>query len=145
MSDLQLGYALWAVLIGSSWAAVAARRRDLAVLLASSAFLLILVLPVPLLNAWLWNHMPAEIVRITYYWPMQRFYLILAALLAAAGQVAFATASARGRNTSVIFAVALSAGCIWSLWESRQFIRAASERVASVEGSAQAMRPRISS
>ena len=32
-------------------------------------------------------------------------------------------------------------GCVWSLFEAREFIRAASERTGSAEGSIQAMRP----
>ena len=89
LSDLQLGYAFWAVLVCAFTALASSRRRDLSVILASASFLLLLILPIFGLNSFLWDHMPAELVRITYYWPMQRFYLIVAALLAAAGQISF--------------------------------------------------------
>jgi hypothetical protein len=141
LSDIQLGYALLAILACSVVTLISTRRRDLAVLLASSALLLLLVLPVLGFNSFLWDHMPAQIVRITYYWPMQRFYLILAALLAAAGHIAFASDSPRAGSTPGVFSAVLMAGCLWSLYEARQFIRAAAERTASVEASAQAMRP----
>jgi hypothetical protein len=141
LSDLQLGYGFWAVLGCSIAALASARRRDLAVILASCAFLLILVLPIVGLNPFLWEHIPAEIVRITYYWPMQRFYLIVAALLAAAGQITVDAIASRNGRIPMGFAVILAAGCFWSLFEARQFVRAAAERTASLEGSVQAMRP----
>ena len=140
LSDLQLGYAFWAILLCSVVAAFSARRLELGVLLAVSAILLILVLPVSGLNRFLWTHMPAEVVRITYYWPMQRFYLILAAILAAAGQIAF---DSPGKRTTVSAAAAavLIIGCGWSLWESRQFVRAAADRTATEVVTARIQRP----
>ena len=88
LSDVQLGYGLWAVLACAVLAAGAKRSRELRVLLAGAAGFLVLLLPLPGLNSFLWGLMPAEVVRVTYYWPMQRFYLILAALIAACGQIA---------------------------------------------------------
>ena len=140
LSDVQLGYGLWTVLLAASAAAVTSRRRDLPVLLASAAVLLVLLLPVPGLNPFLWRHMPGEVARITYYWPMQRFYLIAAALLAAAGQIACDAAAARPRMRRALGAVLL-VGCLWSLWEARQFLRAAGERTATVEATARDQRP----
>jgi hypothetical protein len=140
LSDLQLGYSFWGILIFSAVALFSVRRLELAVLLAASAFLLILVLPEPGLNRFLWTHMPAKIVRITYYWPMQRFYLILAAILAAAGQIAF---DSPGKRTTVSAAAAavLIIGCGWNLWESRQFVRAAADRTATEAATARIQRP----
>lgn len=141
LSDIQLGYALWLVLAGSLAASLTTRRRDLRLLLAGAGFLLLLVLPVPWVTAFLWNHIPAAVVRITYYWPMQRFYLIVAALLAAAGQIAFTTFEARKWQASAAFAGIIAAACCWSLWESRQFVHAASERTATAAASARLQRP----
>jgi hypothetical protein len=141
LSDLQLGYGLWLVFFGSLAAWVGSRHRELPILLASAGLLLILVLPIPGITSFLWNHIPAGIVRITYYWPMQRFYLIVAALLAAAGQIALTTPTPRRARAQVVFAVALFLCCSWSLWESRQFIRAASERTASEARTAMLQRP----
>jgi hypothetical protein len=141
LGDIQLGYALWAVLICAAAGAVVIRRGDLVVLLACAAMLLFLLAPVPGLNPFLWAHMPAEIVRITYYWPMQRFYLVLASLLAASGQIAFGHLAAWPPRARRVWSWLLIGGCAWSLWESRQFIRAASERTASLEVSARSQRP----
>jgi len=142
LSDLQLGYALWVVLACASAASLTARRPDLPILLASAGFLLLLVLPVPGFTGFLWNHIPSAVVRITYYWPMQRFYLIVAALLAAAGQIAFATFDPPKWKARGAFAAVLTLGCCcWSLWESRQFIRAAPERTSTAASSARLQRP----
>jgi len=141
LSDLQLGYSLWAVLGFSLMASFAARRRDLLVLLVSAGFLLILVLPIPGITSFLWDHIPAAVVKITYYWPMQRFYLIVAVLVAASGQIAFESLATRKGKAIKLFTALLFIGCFWSMWESRQFVRAASERTATNASSARLQRP----
>ena len=141
LGDLQLGYGLWVVFLFVGVAALTRPGRDLIVLVACAAVLLVLVLPVLGLNRYLWDHMPSEIVRITYYWPMQRFYLIIASLLAIAGQIAFGHLAIRRKNTREAWAWILALCCAWSLWESRQFIRAAVARTASAEVSARSQRP----
>ncbi len=141
LADLQLGYAFWCVFIFLVVAVFSVRRKELAILLASAAFLMVLILPVPGINRFLWTHMPAGIVRITYYWPMQRFYLILAALITAAGQIGFVEYASGRRRVQHALSVVLLGGCVWSLWESRQFIRAASERTGTEAFSARVQRP----
>jgi hypothetical protein len=141
LGDIQLGYGLWAVLILAAVAAFTRPGKDLVVLVVCAAVLLVLVLPVVGLNRFLWAHMPSEVVRITYYWPMQRFYLILASLVAVAGQIAFGHLAVRREGTREALAWVLAVCCAWSLWESRQFIRAATDRTASAEVSARSQRP----
>lgn len=141
LGDLQLGYGLWVVLIFAGVVSFTRPGKDLIVLVASAAALLALLAPIPGLNRFLWIHMPAEIVRITYYWPMQRFYVILASLLAAAGQVAFGYLASRSERAREVFAWILVTCCAWSVWEARQFIRAATDRTASAEVSARSQRP----
>ena len=139
LGDLQLGYSFWAILILSVASLFRFRSRELAVLLAGAVFLLVLLLPVPGLNFFVWSHIPTEVVRITYYWPMQRFYPIAAALLAASAQIAFARVSwPKARSAVSAF---LMACCLWSLWESRQFIGAAQERTGSDEMTARSQMP----
>ncbi len=153
LSDLQLGYGLWLVFLASLYAACRISRWELRLLLTVCLGLLALLLPVPLLNDWLWAHLPEQIKRITFYWPMHRFYLILAALLAAAAQLALAALVVKREDEKapliikpsspsiIAFTLPLSLACMWSLWESRQFIRAANERTASSERSVQVMLP----
>lgn len=141
LSDLQLGYGLWLVLLASLYTACRISCWELRLLLATCFVLLTLLLPVPGLTDWLWAHLPEQIKRITYYWPMHRFYLILAALLATAGQLAHATWVIPSKFTGRTLGALLFAAVCWSLWESRQFIRAAHERTASPEHSVRAMLP----
>jgi hypothetical protein len=142
LSDLQLGYALWLVLVGSLTAATfGTMRRDVKLLLAASGLLLALVLPVPLLTDWLWAHLPEQIKRVTFYWPMHRFYLVLAAVLALIGQLASSPWIPRSRHVRFALNIGLSIACGWSLFESRQFIRAASDRTSSAVDSVRRQRP----
>jgi hypothetical protein len=112
----------------------------LAGLLGASAFLLLLLLPFPG-NAWLWAHLPAQLVRITYYWPMQRFYLLLAGLVTAGGFLALTTLLPGRPKLRLPVAVLLGAACAWTLWESRQFVAAGRERTLSAATTAQNLRP----
>ncbi len=147
LSDLQLGYGLW--LVAGSAAALclvqctrpdaSPRTRQLAtLLLAACAVLLLLLLPVPFITDWLWAHVPGQIKRITFYWPMHRFYLLLAVLLTAALQLA-ARGLSPGARTKVI--VIASIALAWSLWESRQFARAGREITATEKISVRALLP----
>lgn len=141
LADLQLGYGLWLVLFASLYAACRSPLGELRLLLAACGGLLVLLLPVPGLTDWLWAHLPGQIKRITFYWPMHRFYLILAALLATSGQLAFSHWNIRRKSAANLLGGLMFAVVCWSLWESRQFIRAGIERTASAERSAQVMRP----
>ncbi len=157
LSDLQLGYGLWAVFLAVLAASFLARiphRTVLRLLSAAVLALLVLLFPLPHLNPWLWTHIPEVIKRITYYWPMQRFYLIIAGILAFAGQLALDPQSGgtgerapspkparHGAACSPLPAILLALACTWSLWESRQFIRAGLQRTSSAAVSDRALRP----
>jgi hypothetical protein len=141
LGDLQLGYGLWLALLASvaTWLLVS-RSWALGGLIAAAVVLLGLLIPVPG-NAWLWAHLPDTLTRITYYWPMQRFFLILAALLTATAQIALVAALTRYPRFKSAGAAMLLAGCCWSLWESRQYVAAGRERTASSAVTAQNLRP----
>jgi hypothetical protein len=144
LGDLQLGYALWAILIigllASCAMARSPQRLALRLLLAGCFGLLLLLLPVPGITDRTWAHLPGIVKRITIYWPMQRFYLILASLLAFAGQLALAAWPGRARRET-LFAVGLCLAAGWSLWEARKFVEAGLARTASPAASARALRP----
>lgn len=109
-------------------------------LLGASAFLLLLLLPFPG-NTWLWAHLPAQLVRITYYWPMQRFYLLLAGLITTGGYLALTTLVPGRPQLRLPAAVLLGVACGWTLWESRQFVAAGGERTLSAATTVQNLRP----
>jgi len=138
LSDLQLGYGGWALafLIGLTLGKRESRAQRF--LFGAALFLLLLLLPIPGLNEGLWRVVPDQIVRITYYWPMQRFYLLSIALLVVAAQLAFGSFSSGWRHAA---GIGLVLACGWSLWESRQFVAAGRERSQSAEVSARYLRP----
>lgn len=140
LSDLQLGYALGLVLAIATGLALKTRRAHLLALTLAGAGLLLLILPVPG-NAWVWDHLPETLKRLTYYWPMQRFYLIIAALATGAGISALAAGVELKANVTRHLRVLLVIACSWSLWESRQYVAAGRERTASAEITAQNLRP----
>jgi hypothetical protein len=148
LSDLQLGYGLWALLALATARAIIVRvnadaresaRRVLACgLIVACVALLVLLLPVPFLTEWLWRHLPGQIKRITFYWPMHRFYLLLAVLIAFALQLTARRANEQWRRALLIVA---GVSLAWSVWEARQFVRAGSERTAPSAISQRALRP----
>ena len=140
LSDLQLGYALWLMLALATGLALKTRRPHLLALTLAAAGLLFLILPVPG-NAWVWDHLPETLKRLTYYWPMQRFYLIIAALAAGAGIAALAAGIDLKVKTARRLRVLLVIACGWSLWESRHYVAAGRERTASAEITARNLRP----
>ncbi len=141
LSDLQLGYGLWVLLAAATIGWLLNRRSwALGGLISVAAALVVLLIPFPG-NTWLWAHLPEQLTRITYYWPMQRFYLILAGLLTAAAQIALYSTLTRTPRLKSITTALLIAACCWSLWESRQFVSAGRERTASESITTQNLRP----
>jgi hypothetical protein len=141
LGALQLGYGLWAVLLATAAAFAFRKDRILAALLAAILCLLLLLVPVPGLNRFLWESMPAAVLRITYYWPMQRFYLILAALVAAAGQIAWDRPGARRPWERAAGSMFLAACCAWSLLQAGQFVRAAGASTLTPTDTERGLRP----
>jgi hypothetical protein len=141
LGGLQLGYGLWAVLLASALVIPACRKRELTVLVTASFVLILLLLPIPGLNRLLWSSMPGAILRITYYWPMQRFYLIIAALTATAGQIAWDSCAPQAARFRLPVALLIAACCTWSLQQVGPFIRAAKAATSTPSDSTRSMRP----
>lgn len=136
LTELQLGYGLWAVFAASvvGWW-FRARPASAGILLASATFLLVLVFPVPGITRALWFGFPETLVGMTLYWPMQRLYILIAAATAVCAQRLLRDApSAKGSVAS-----ALSCGLFlavgWSLFEASLFIRKADAQPGTVEDS----------
>lgn len=142
LSDLQLGYGLGIVLIVGVAGFIVKRSWQLGVLAAAVAALIFIVLPVPFWSEIFWLKIAPEAVRrLTFYWPMHRFYFVLATLSVFVG-ILGVKALIRVRKNLVRFLTGvLALGCIWSIWESRQFQAAAALRTASVEDTERKQRP----
>lgn len=114
---LQLGYALWTALLWATSQAWARRDTLLALLCGCGWGLVMLLLPIPGLTRALWSSLPA-IFSITRAWPMQRLYVVLAALTALAGALAARRyLEAHPRRLAPLAAVA-SILLAWSLAEA---------------------------
>ena len=123
LSYLQLGYGLWLVLVASAVAWML-RPRLLAVgiLLAAAAFLLLLLFPVPWITRFLWYSFPETLVGMTLYWPMQRFYILIAGAAIVCFQRLLAGVPPGGAPWRAALNGGLLAATLWSVSEAAKFI-----------------------
>jgi hypothetical protein len=136
LSHIQLGYALWIVLLASAFAWVLKpRRRGVGVLLAAAGFSLVLVFPVPMLTRALWLRFPETVVGMTLYWPMQRFYILIAAAAIVCAQRQLGEYSPNRPAARAALAGLLFLGVLWSATEASKLIKKASLQVGTVEDS----------
>lgn len=120
LSDFQIGYALAVLWLFVLWHVRNIRRPEVLVMLALCAVLVLLLLPIPNLDTFLWSAVPSFVRDITARWVMNRLYLVLAGLgvitvAAAAAEIAVDTQRER------ILRWLLIVGCLWSVWEARKF------------------------
>jgi hypothetical protein len=124
ISDYQLGWSLWLVILFAALVCALRPRRRLGVMLGAIALLLLFLLPVPGVNRWLWlRALPQVVCDITFSWAAQRFYAILAAFAMIAGAAAVAAKTPRSIWTRVALAVGLSAGLAWTGREAVKFVQ----------------------
>ncbi len=152
LSDLQLGYALWALLLSGCGLALMPGRRRLLLLAAPAALLVVMLLPVPGVTVWLWNAIPETLARLTYYWPMHRLVPVLAALSLPLGMEALAiwpapgqrpddtSAGRRAPAPSLLSSLALLA-LVWATWQAGRLVSTVEVRTASPQATAIRRRP----
>jgi hypothetical protein len=121
LGDLQLGYALWLI---AGIGAVAACLRSAPLEQRTAAGLAVLVclylLPIPYVTEFLWRHLPRPF-EINYYWPQERLYAVLAALVCFAGIFAFRHFGFASRACKGVLAVVLLVLCAWGLLEANKY------------------------
>lgn len=123
LGDFQLGYAYWAALLAAAGLAAWRRHHLACALVTAAVFFLLLTLPVPGVQTWLWNALPTITVALTNQWPMQRFYLLVTAL----GLFAFALVRRRpaqpaGRFWRETASLAFAAAVLWTCWQALRFV-----------------------
>lgn len=124
LGDYQLGWSLWAVLSVGALSVGFLRQRAAAIALFAAIIALLLFLaPVPWLSEKLWLSVPRAICDITFLWPMQRFYLILAGLVVFGGAATLGPIAARRRWLAVLLSLSLVAAFNWSYREAEKFQR----------------------
>lgn len=115
--SIQLGWAMWGLLLGGGMLALLHRRRDGLTLTGLLVALLPFLVPLPWLSEVMWRGLPDQLVMLTN-WPVQR----LCPLLGSGIVIAFAAAlradgrgpGRPGRWVEVLLAVAL----LWSAAET---------------------------
>lgn len=128
LGDFQLGYAGWALFaVATAWAGWRRHWGALA-LLAVAAFLLVLVLPVPGVTVWLWQHLPPALPNLTNSWPMQRLYVPVTLLVLFAAALAWTDLARRAAASDARQWMLRCAGLAligWTLWQTRPFLNRA--------------------
>lgn len=133
---LQLGYALWLALAAAAAGWCCRCRLSTGLLLSSAVFLLILVFPVPGITRALWFSFPETLVGMTLYWPMQRLYILIAALTIVCAQRALADLPVTApRPARFAVTLCLLLGLLWSAREFTLFIRRADAQADTVADS----------
>jgi hypothetical protein len=124
LSDFQLGYSLWLVLLLAAAVALLKGKLALRVLTVFAVFLAVLLLPIPGVTLFLWETIPDFVRNTTGNWVMNRLYLVQAGLLVFAGVMALravAPAGASRRLRGAVQAICLAA-CLYSLWQAGHFV-----------------------
>jgi hypothetical protein len=121
LSDLQLGYSLWAILLLCVCAAL--QRRGVPGRLLAGFAVLIAVLLTPLPNNTgqiLWTHVPAFIRNATGNWPMNRLYLVMGASVVWAAWLNVVPWLCSGKISRMAFYVFLGAALAWSAYQAER-------------------------
>ena len=121
LSDFQLGFSLWLILILCAVACIRTRSRTATALMIPVCALVLLLTPIPQLNLLLWSLVPNLVRNTTGNWAMNRLYLVTDAFLIYAFAVALRESFERGvmRRASLYSAIAIMVA--WSLFEGTKF------------------------
>lgn len=121
LGDYQLGWTLWGTLIVGTLGCLFVRPRLPALgLLAAMGLLLAFIVPGPLLKA-LWFALPQGVSDITFMWPMQRFYALMAVVTVFVAFTTLAPLAARYRMVGVMLFAGWCVGAGWSRKEALKF------------------------
>jgi hypothetical protein len=142
LGDYQLGWALWAALaIGLLGLFSARPRRTSVVLIAATLVVLAVLLPIPGVYDKFWMTAPQFVSDVTFMWPMQRLYAILACLAAFVAFVGLAPIAGRHPRWAAVPFIFLLAGAGWSGIESLKFQERGLRGTTKPEQARNQMRP----
>jgi hypothetical protein len=117
VTDLQLGWSLFALLAAGIVIAFVSRRPALVSLGAVALLFSCLVFPIPGVNRWLWGAVPQGFIDITNAAPTQRLYAILAACTVTLAAACLAAYPQKHRR----YVAVLGMGLLWSGLELKPF------------------------
>jgi len=144
LSDFQLGYVFWLLILAATIGAAVRRRIDILAICLISSLFLILVLPVPHVSWWLWRHLPPVFPNLTNIWPMQRLYLVVTALVLCAAVSLFGDSVDASLSKSKLSKWAL--GCTylialgWTVFQAQPYIHRGSASVRSKTSASEKLR-----
>ncbi len=131
ISFLQLGYSLWVILLGTGllflWKGLWRHPfRLIQIFLGLLLGLLLLLYPIPGITKGLWSLTPSLIQNITFIWPMQRLYFLLAPLICFSFTLCFAnshppTSVSQSRFFQGLVLMIVLIGIGWNLHEAKYF------------------------
>jgi hypothetical protein len=141
LSDFQLGFALWAVLIFLLWTQRSSLKPVSAVPLASAVLLALLLIPIPGVDMRIWGLVPGFVRDVTGNWPMSRLYLPMAAatVFGAAAFVSLGLGEPPRRRH--VLAVLVAVGCVWSFSEADKFAEGSKEPIIPSDNAVDLLRP----
>lgn len=121
---LQLGYALWSAVLMGIAIAIRPHHQLVRYLLACVLFLLLFLYPIPYVTYTLWSYLPEVVFNITLTWPMQRFYIILAALACFIGFLSLRDIYPNSRKwVNYLITAVLIFAIGWNLYQTQLFIK----------------------
>jgi len=132
LGDVQLGYGLWLCVALALPGALGHRTGRK--LLGCFALLLLFTWPIPYVTELAWRLLPTQLLVVTNQWPVERFYVLLAAL--SVFLVASAIREARVSSARMRWSAGslLLLACLWSATETRKFfVRAADTALTYVQ------------
>jgi hypothetical protein len=121
LSDFQLGYSLWALLLFLLYLQVRSFRLIAAMAAVTAVILALLLVPISRLNPVLWSLVPGFVRDVTGNWAMTRLYLPLAAATVFGIAACVATGGVATRMRRVGLSVLVALGCVWSFLEASKF------------------------
>lgn len=122
VTDHQLGWTLWAVLLAGCAALPWQRGRRIWGLFLAALILLGLSLPfAPLLNL-LWGLVPQAVCNLTFFWPMQRFAIVLTALAIVLGHHAASRIAGWNKWAHAAAFIGLLFGLDWTTAQATEFV-----------------------
>jgi hypothetical protein len=141
LENLQVGYGLLAVFALSLAALIFWRREPLSMALAAStATLLALVVPIPLLTGALWHLAPQAVLVITNIWPIQRLALIIALCTVFGAALLMREVDPSRRLVGSLLGIILLAATAWSGFQASRLVIDANKSAPSYSDSKEMQR-----
>jgi hypothetical protein len=141
LSDLQLGYGLWAILLLALCAAALGRGMAGGLLAVFAAAMAVLLTPIPGTNLILWAHVPAFIRNATGNWPMNRLYLVMGALVVWAAWLNVVPWLCGRRTSRLALYGILGASLAWGAFQANRIAVEFGRSPVVPESGRQAMQP----